>query len=185
MADVRRVDAQRNRARILDVARDALTADPNVSLNAVAKAAGIGPGTLYRHFANREELLLAVYAQETDSLSRSVADSLAEHEPLEAFRQWSRTLARYVRIKHGMGDALASPGAQAVIDATYEPVTSAIQQLLDAAAARGDVRQGIAAADVLLLLSALWRVPDGPDGLVQADRILELIVDGLAARSSR
>jgi AcrR family transcriptional regulator len=174
-----RADAQRNRARILEVAAEAFTADPDVSLNAIAKRAGIGAGTLYRHFPNREVLLLTVYQEEIDALSGAVDRSLAEREPLDAFRDWSRRLAALVRTKHGLGEALATPAAQAIIDATYDPVTSAIGRLLEAAAARGDIRPGADPGDVLLLLSALWRVPSGEAGLVQADRILELIVESL------
>jgi AcrR family transcriptional regulator len=176
---IRRSDAQRNRARILATATAAFTADPEVSLNAIAKASGIGSGTLYRHFPTREALLLAVYQEEIDTLSESVARSLDEQDPLDAFRDWARRLAALVRTKHGLGDALSTPAAQAVIDATYEPVTTAIGRLLDAAAARGEVRRGIDPSDVLLLLSGLWRVPPGEAGLAQADRLLELVIDSL------
>ena len=69
---------------------------------------------------------------------------------------------------------------KAVIDATYAPVTGAIAQFLDAAEAHGDIRRGVDAGDVLLLLTALWRVPPGHEGLAQADRILEMIVGSLA-----
>lgn len=181
MADSRRADAQRNRSRILDIARSAFATDPDVSLNTIAKSAGVGPGTLYRHFPTREALLLAVYQQEIELLGTSVGQLLTIEAPLEAFRRWARKLAELVRIKHGLGEALASPAAQAVIDATYEPVTSAIGELLDAAEAAGDIRAGVDAADVLLLLSALWRVPPGDAGLVQADRILDMVVDSLAS----
>jgi AcrR family transcriptional regulator len=179
MAEPGRADAQRNRARILEVASTAFAADPEASLNSIAKLAGVGAGTLYRHFPTREDLILAVYAEEIDALSDAVARSLEEHAPLDAFRIWARRLAAQARIKHGLGDALASETAQAVIDATYAPVTSAITQLLGAAEARGDIRPGWDPADVLLLLSALWRVPAGDAGIVQADRMLEMIVGSL------
>ncbi|MCX8561963.1 TetR/AcrR family transcriptional regulator [Mycolicibacterium mucogenicum] len=181
MADPQRADAQRNRTRILDAAYAAFTADPEVSLNAIAKRAGVGPGTLYRHFPSREALLLAVYQQEIDCLGELVGELLQEKPPLDAFRAWARKLAELVRVKHGLGEALATPSAQAVIDATYGPVTNAIQQLLAAAVAGGDIRGGVDAADVLLLLSALWRVPAGEEGLAQADRILDMIVSSLAS----
>jgi AcrR family transcriptional regulator len=180
VAEVRRADAQRNRARILGVALSAFATDPQVSLNAIAKLAGVGPGTLYRHFPTREALLLAVYEEEIESLGASVPRLLDQDAPLEAFRAWARKLAELVRIKHGLGEALESPSARAVINATYEPVTDAIRRLLDAAEATGDIRSGVDAGDVLLLLSALWRVPPGKDGRKQADRLLDLIVDALA-----
>lgn len=182
MAEPARADAQRNRARILEVASAAFAADPEASLNSVAKLAGVGAGTLYRHFPTREDLILAVYAEEIDALSEAVVQSLEEHAPLDAFRIWARHLAAQARIKHGLGDALQSETAQAVIDATYAPVTTAIVQLLSAAEERGDIRPGWDPSDVLLLLSALWRVPAGDAGLVQADRILEMILASLAVR---
>jgi len=180
MADVQRADAQRNRARILEVAFSAFAEDPQVSLNAIAKLAGVGPGTLYRHFPTREALLLAVYQEEIDSLGALVDRLLDQESPLEAFRTWARKLAELVRVKHGLGEALEGPTAKAVIDATYEPVTGAIRRLLNAAQAAGDIRGDVDAGDVLLLLSALWRVPPGQGGLTQADRILDMIVDSLA-----
>ncbi|MEV8213296.1 TetR/AcrR family transcriptional regulator [Leifsonia sp. NPDC077715] len=176
-----RADAQRNRARILEVAAQAFREDADASLNQIAKRAGVGAGTLYRHFPTREALLLGVYKEEIDALDGSVGPLLTEQEPLEAFRTWARDLAELVRIKHGLGDALATPAAQAVIDATYAPVTAAIQHLLDAAVAHGDIGPGADAGDVLLLLSALWRVPAGEAGLTQADRILEMVVGSLPA----
>jgi AcrR family transcriptional regulator len=162
--------------RILDVAYAAFADDPEVSLNAIAKSAGVGPGTLYRHFPAREALVLAVYQAEVASLVASVDDLLLRGEPLDAFRTWARRLAAQARLKHGLGEALTGAAAQAAIGATWEPVSGAISRLLAAAEERGDVRGGIDPTDVILLLSALWRVPSGEAGLAQADRLLELII---------
>ena len=178
-ADARRADAVRNRARILQVAAAALSTDPDLSLNAVAKLAEVGPGTLYRHFPNREALLLAVYQEEVDTVVASVTTLLAEHAPLDAFRIWSRRLAAHARVKHGLGEALTSAAAQVVIGATWGPVSDAIRRLLDAAAATNEIPAPVDPTDVVLLLSALWRVPAGEEGLIQADRLLELIVAAL------
>ena len=178
-SDSRRADAQRNRSRILEVAYAAFSEDPDISLNLIAKRAGVGAGTLYRHFPTREALLLAVYQEEVDHLVRSVDPMLRENEPLDAFRIWARRLAAYARMKHGLGEALTSPAAQEAISATWAPVSQGVSQLLAAAAARRDVREGIDPADVILLLSALWRVPPGDAGLAQADRLLEMIITSL------
>ncbi|WP_255447315.1 TetR/AcrR family transcriptional regulator [Schumannella soli] len=164
---------------MLDVASAAFAADPETSLNAIAKSAGVGAGTLYRHFPTREDLLLAVYKDEIEGLEASVSRTLEQQEPLDAFRVWARHLAASVRVKHGLGEALSTPTAQALTDSTYGPVTSAIGQLLDAAAERGAARPGIDPSDVLLMLSALWRVPPTDSGLAQADRVLELIIDSV------
>ncbi len=176
-----RSDALENRARILEVAYRALAEDPDVSLNAIATRAGVGAGTLYRNFPTREDLLLAVYREELGSLVASVDALLAHQPPLEAFRTWVRELAAQMRVKHGLGEALASPAVQAAIDAQYAPVTGAIGRLLDAAATRGEVRSDVDPSDVLLLIGALWRVPPDEQGLAQADRMLETILDGLGA----
>jgi AcrR family transcriptional regulator len=174
-----RSDAQRNRERILAVAYEALAADPGTSLNAIAKLAGVGPGTLYRHFPTREELILTVYRREVQALAGQVPAVLAEYEPLDAIRVWFRRLAAYVRVKHGLGEALHTAASQQVINETYPPVTAAVGQLLAAAEAAGNVRPGLDPADVLLVMGFLWRVPPGEEGLRQADRILELVLAGL------
>jgi AcrR family transcriptional regulator len=172
----RRTDALRNRAHILEVAYPAFASDPDVSLNAIAKLAGVGAGTLYRHFPTREDLVLAVYAREVDALIDSVDQLLVDEEPLDALRIWIRRLAAQSRLKHGLGEALTSAQARAAIEAQFEPVTTAIGRLLRAASAAGDIDPAADPSDVLLLASALWRVPPGEQGLAQADRLLELII---------
>src|SRR3981081_1744141 len=101
-----RADALLNRERILAVAYAAFADDPEVSLNTIAKRAGVGAGTLYRHFPTREALILAVYRHDVQRLVDSVPDVLAKNAPLGAFRVWFHTLADYVRVKHGIGEAL-------------------------------------------------------------------------------
>jgi AcrR family transcriptional regulator len=97
-----------------------------VSLNAIAKLAGVGPGTLYRHFPAREDFLLAVYRREVQALVESVHKVLAEYPPLEAFRVWFLRLADLVRVKHGLDKALRTAAAQDVVNVTYAPVAEAI-----------------------------------------------------------
>ncbi|UWE07293.1 TetR/AcrR family transcriptional regulator [Actinacidiphila bryophytorum] len=174
-----RSDALKNREAILQVAHDALAESPDASLNSIAKRAGVGAGTLYRHFPTREALILEVHRNGVDRLVAAVPDVLAAHAPLDALRVWFTTLAGYVRIKHGLGEALHSAAAQEVVSASWPPVTAAVAQLLDACEQAGDVRPGVDAVDVILLLSCLWRTPDTPEGAAQAERLLELAVDGL------
>jgi AcrR family transcriptional regulator len=177
-ATPQRSDALKNREVILQVAHDALAESGDASLNSIAKRAGVGAGTLYRHFPTREALILEVYRHVIGRLVDSVPDVLAAHAPLDALRHWFTTLAAYVRLKHGLGDALHTAAAQEVVDATYAPVTAAIGRLLDACERAGEVRPGLDPADVLMLMSCLWRTPDDPDGAAQADRLLELAIDG-------
>jgi AcrR family transcriptional regulator len=174
-----RADALVNRERILAVAYPAFADDPRVSLNAIAKLAGVGAGTLYRHFPTREDLILAVYRQEVQSLVEAVHDILDAYPPLEALRVWFLRLAGLVRVKHGLGDALQTAAAQDVVNETYAPVTGAIGVLLRACEHAGDVRPGLEPADVLLLMGFLWRVTPGDAGEQQARRLLDLAICGL------
>jgi AcrR family transcriptional regulator len=175
----RRSDALRNRERILSVAYGAFSDDPDVSLNTIAKLADVGPGTLYRHFPTREDLILALYQREVQAVVDSVPQILAEREALDALRVWFLRLAEYVRLKHGLGEALHSAAAQNVINDTYAPVTAAVGQLLKAAEQAGQVRSGLDPADVLLLMGFLWRVGPGQPGTDQAARILDIVIQGL------
>jgi AcrR family transcriptional regulator len=178
-AGPRRADALRNRERILSAAYGAFKDDPDVSLNAVAKLAGVGPGTLYRHFPNREDLILALYQHEVQAVVQSVPQVLAEYEPLDALRVWFLRLAEYVRLKHGLGEALHTVAAQNVINNTYAPVTAAVGQLLNAAERAGQVRSGLDPADILLLMGFLWRIGPGESGTHQAERVLDIVIQGL------
>jgi hypothetical protein len=99
--------------------------------------------------------------------------------PLEALRSWTTELVGYMRMKHGLGDAI-SPGArQSVTEQTYGPVIAAISRLLDAGKRDGSIRADAEAEDVLLLTGALWRAPEGEED--RSQRMLGLILDGLRA----
>ncbi|MFC4585166.1 TetR/AcrR family transcriptional regulator [Sphaerisporangium corydalis] len=174
-----RADAQLNRERIFAVAYAAFAEDPRVSLNAIAKLAGVGAGTLYRHFPTREDLILAVYRQEVRSLVASVHDVLAENPPIEALRVWFLRLADLLRVKHGLGDALQTAAVQDAVNETYAPVTEAIGVLLRACEDAGEVRPGLGPDDVLVFMGFLWRVPPGEAGERQSRRLLDLAIRGL------
>ncbi|QAY71536.1 TetR/AcrR family transcriptional regulator [Xylanimonas protaetiae] len=175
----RRADALKNREHLLQVAHDAFAESGTTSLNVIAKRAGVGAGTLYRHFPTREALILAVYQHDVQRLVDSVDAVLAEHAPLAAFRVWFHRLADYVRLKHGLGEALHTAAAQDAINETYAPVTAAVATLLEACVADGSVRPGLDPADVLLLMGFLWRVPGTDTGRAQADRLVDLVLDGI------
>jgi AcrR family transcriptional regulator len=149
----------------------------------VADKAGVGAGTLYRHFPTREALILAVYQHDVQRLTESVDDVLARHKPLDALVVWLERLADYVRLKHGLGEALNTAAAQEVVNSTYAPVTAAIGKLLQACEEAGAVRAGLDPGDVLLLMGFLWRVGPGPDGNDQARRVMEMVIGGFRPRS--
>lgn len=174
-----RSDAQANRARILEVARDALTEDGDASLNSIAKRAGVGPGTLYRHFPTREALVLAVYRTEVQRLVDWASELLEHQPPLAALRQWFARLAADIRIKRGLGDALSAANHDAITGESYGPVIDTIATFLAAGEKDGTIRPGLDPDDVLLMMGCVWRTPPGPEGERQADRLLDLVIDSL------
>jgi AcrR family transcriptional regulator len=171
--------AARNRVAILEVAHELLAESAAVSMNEIAKRAGVGAGTLYRHFPTREDLILAAYRHDVQKLVDSVDGTLATHPPLEAFTTWFETLAAYIRVKHGLGEALHKAAIQDAIDETYAPVVGAVTRLLDACVADNSVRPGLGPADVLLLMGYLWRVAPGEDGIAQSRRLTRIVFDGI------
>ena len=138
----RRADAEQNRAAILAVALEALTESADISLNAVAKRAGVANATLYRHFPTREDLILEVYRHEVAQLTQAADDLIARAGPDVALEQWVARLAQYAMTKHGLAGALraASRNGTELFAETYEPVVAALGRLLVAAAAAGKVR---------------------------------------------
>lgn len=174
-----RVDAQQNRVAILAAAHDLLSKNESVSMNAIAKKAGVGSGTLYRHFSTREELILELYCHDVQRHADTVDQLLREMEPLAALRVWLEQLAVYARIKHGLGDALTKAAERKAVQVTYQPVINALSCLLKKAEEAGQIQSNIIPDDVLLLAGALWRVPQDQAGLKQAERLLDLILHGL------
>jgi len=174
-----RADAQLNRRRILDVARPALTADPEVSLNAIAKLAGVGPGTLYRHFPNRAALVLEIYRQDIQAMVDLAASLLAEHPPLAALRLWLDHLAHYGRIKQSVSDALHAVLAETDQAEVQGPMYVAATRLLQAGREAGVIRPGVDAEDLFLLTGFVFRMPPGPEGDARTVRLLDLVIDGL------
>ncbi len=176
-----RADAWANRDRILDVARDALLADPGASLNSIGKAAGVGAGTLYRHFPTREALVLGVYRKEIEALVALAPALLAEHRPLRAFRIWCDQLAKFGRVKHGVADLLHAARSDQDFQETYWPMLDAVRQLMSACERSGEIRPGADAEDFLMLLGFLWQLPPTPAGEARVQRLLALVFRGLGA----
>jgi AcrR family transcriptional regulator len=177
-----RTDARVNRDRILKVARDLLAADPEVSLNSIAKLAGVGAGTLYRHFASREALVLGVYKNEIDGQVELASALLAKHQPLAAFRLWCDRLALLGRVKHAIAASLHATMSDKDSQDAYLPMLDAVQKLVSACEASGEIPPGNNAADILVLLSCLWRIPPTSDGEAQARRVLALTFRAMGAK---
>ena len=176
-----RADARQNREWILEAARAAFATSPDASLNSIAKAAGVGPGTLYRHFPTREALVLAVYRKEIAALVDLAPALIVAHAPLEAFRAWCDRLADYGRMKHGLAVVLHTAISDRDHEETYWPMVGALDQLLKACAVAGAFRSNIDAEDVLLVFGFLWRIKPGPGSEAKARRLIDLLIDGLRA----
>ena len=180
-----RADAQRNRARLLEAAVRAFSQEgPEVTLDAIAKDAGVGIGTLYRHFPTREALVEAAYRNELARLCDAVPELLADLTPAAATRRWMDRFVDYMTTKRGMADAL-----RAVIASGGNPyahsrdrLISAITTLLSRAAAAGTVRSDVEPADVLTSLSGVSLAAGEPAQREQARRVLDLLMDGLRYR---
>jgi AcrR family transcriptional regulator len=180
-----RADAQRNRDRLLDAAVRAFSQDrPDVTLDAIARDAGVGIGTLYRHFPTREALIEAAYRSELDRLCDAAGGLLRDLPPDEALRAWMDRFVDYMTTKRGMADAL-----RAVIASGGNPfahsrdrLITAITTLLGRAAAAGTVRSDVAPADVLTSLSGMSLAAGEPAQRDQARRLLDLLMDGLRYR---
>jgi len=183
LAVPRRSDAARNRERILDAARTALTDadDINaVTMHSIAQKVGVGQGTLYRHFPTREDLVLAVYYTDVERLIAAAADLLAAHTPREAMNRWLIELADYGRMKRGVSQVvLAAATRQAIAERWRPPVLDALQSLMDAGASAGELRSDVDAEDVWPLLGFLWHEPLP---LERTERLVAVVLDGLAAR---
>jgi len=177
-----RADARANRDRILDVARDALAIDPAASLNSIAKAAGVGAGTLYRHFPSRESLVLGVYRKEIDTLVALAPVLLAKHPPLQAFRIWCDRLAKFGRMKYGVADIVHAATSDHDLQETYRPMLGVVRALIGACEGSGDIRPGTDPEDFLVLLGLLWRIPPNSAGEARVKRLLALAFRGLGVR---
>jgi len=178
-----RADARANRDRILEVAREALTADPETPLSAIGKAAGVGQGTLYRHFPTREALALAMYRKEISAVAALASALLKEHPPLEAFRLWCAQLADSSAMKRGVARLLQGSTSEDDKRETYQQMVLAVRLLIAACEASGAIERGANADDVLMLLGVLWQLPSHPERDAQSARIIALIFKGLGANS--
>jgi AcrR family transcriptional regulator len=179
----RTAEAQRNRETLLAVATRAFaTSEGRVTLESIARDAGVGIGTLYRHFATRDALVEAVYRDQMERLGEGARDLLESQPPAVALRQWMSLFADWAATKHGMIDALRSMIAAGDLDVagTHADLSSTLQTFLDAGVKAGDLRGDVDAADILAVLAGILSVATAPDRRDQTDRLLDLVVAGLS-----
>jgi AcrR family transcriptional regulator len=180
-----RTDALRNRDRLLEAARTVFSAGgAEASLEAVAKTAGVGIGTLYRHFPTREALFEAVYRREVHQLADLAKRLEKAAEPIEALRQWMRSFVRFVATKKGMSVALAFAVSKDsdLFSYSSDLLTRAVGGLLNRAGAAGEIRNDISAEDLLRALVGMCYTHDQPGWQKNVLRLVDVFVDGLRNR---
>ena len=181
-----RADAIRNRDRVLEAAKAVFNAGgPEASLEAVAKRAGVGIGTLYRHFPTRESLFEAVYRREVQQLGDLAEQLKNDAAPVDALRRWLRSNVEFVATKKGMvaALALAAYGKSELYALTFDRLTKAVGTLLDRAVAAGEIRADISPEDLLRALIGMCYMHDQPGWQKTVMRLVDVFVDGLRVRN--
>ena len=177
-----RADAQRNRARLLAAAKAAFAAKGSrASLDEIARAAGVGIGTLYRHFPARDALIAAVYRNEAEQLAEAAPRLARTHPPVEALRAWLLLFVDYIAAKQGMAEALNSVvgGPSGLYAASSERTRQALAMLVERAAASGEIRLGLDPLDLLRAVAGVAYVGAGPDWPHSARRLVDILIAGV------
>ncbi|NDZ81416.1 TetR/AcrR family transcriptional regulator [Streptomyces sp. SID10853] len=176
-----RSDAQRNRERILEVALAELTQSADTPLSAIARKACVGQGTFYRNFPSREALVLEVYRYEVEHVAEAAGQLLCTRPPQLALREWMDRLARYAMAKAGLAEALreATAARGTMKSLAHGPLTEAVTLLLTANERAGTIRPGVTVDDFMLAIAGLWMIDPHGDWQSRADRLLNLVMDGL------
>jgi AcrR family transcriptional regulator len=177
----RRADAQRNRERILEVAKEAFTRfGANASLDDIARESGVGPGTLYRHFPTREELLKAVYRTELEKLAAAEQKFAATMPPIEALRAWMLLFVDAIAMKQIIAAALNTlvGDHKKVFESSYAQIHEAIRALVKRGVKSGDIRKDVDPMDLLRALIGVAHVASSPDWQQSARRLVDILIAG-------
>lgn len=181
-----RADAERNRLRLLDTAKTAFAVrGPEASLEDIAQTAGVGIGTLYRHFPNRDALIAAVYRNETEQLVQAAKALSDDLPPLAALREWLLVFIDYIATKQGMYAALNSlaGGTSDLYAVSGAQIRDAIEMLTGHAAANGDIRIEIDALDLLRAVASVANPGSGPNWKTSATGLVDILLAGLKTTS--
>jgi len=176
-----RADAQRNRKLILEIAKNAFTrSGANISLDDVARQAGIGAGTLYRHFPTREALLEAVYRSEVEKLAAAERKFAEAMPPIEALRAWMLLFVDYIAAKKIIAPALNTVvgGPSKLFENSGALIKGAIHALVERAIESGDIRPDLDPLDLLRALVGVSNVASGPDWAQSARRLVQILIAG-------
>jgi AcrR family transcriptional regulator len=176
-----RADAERNRDRLLEVAREAFTrAGANASLDDIARQAGVGAGTLYRHFPSREALIEAVYRTGVEKLAAAERNFAETMPPIEALRAWMLLFVDHIAAKKIIAPALNTVvgGHSKVFEASYNQIWEAIRALVKRAIKSGDIRKDLDPIDLLRALIGVSNVASSPDWQQSARRLVDILITG-------
>lgn len=176
-----RADAQRNRERIIEFAKQAFTRfGANASLDDIAKEAGVGPGTLYRHFPTRGELLESVYRTEVERLAAAERKFAESMPPLQALRAWMLLFVDYIATKKIIAPALNAHagGPSKAIVASYASIHEAVRALVKRTIKSGDVRKDLDPIDLIRALVGVAYLESSPDWQPSAKRLVDILIAG-------
>ncbi len=176
-----RADAQRNRERILEVAKEAFSrSGASTSLDDIAKEAGVGPGTLYRHFPTRDALLEAVYRTEVEKLAAAQKKFSDTMRPVAALRAWMLLFVDYIAAKQIIAPALNTfvGGPSKLYEGSRHLVVGAIDALVERAVESGDIREDLEPFDLLRALIGVANVSSGPGWQQSAKRLVDILISG-------
>lgn len=176
-----RRDAQLNRERILEIAKAAFTRHgAEASLDEIAKQAGVGAGTLYRHFPTRDALIEAVYRSEVEKLAAAERRFAAEMPPIKALRAWMLLLVDYIAAKHIIAPALNSVvgGPSRLYESSRSLIHGAMESLVQRAKVSGDIRRDADASDLLRAIVGVSLVGSAPDWQQSAKRLVDILIVG-------
>ena len=176
-----RSDAQRNRERILEVAKEAFTrSGANASLDDIAKEAGVGPGTLYRHFPTRADLLEAVYRTEMEKLAGAAERFAEELAPVDALRAWLLLFVDYIAAKQLIAPALTAlvGDPKKLFESSYGRIWDAVRALVKRAIKSGNIREDLDPIDLLRALIGIANVSTSPDWQKSAKRLVDILIAG-------
>ena len=178
-----RADATRNRDQLLEVAtRVFVSADgTEPSMRAIAREAGVGIATLYRHFPTRESLVDAVYRDQVARLTAGARELLAQLPPPAALRRWMDLFGDWIATKNGMLDTLLAmiESGEIAHAQTRTELLAAIDAILDAGRATGELRSDVTAEDIAASLIGIFTVAHPPEHDARASRLLNILMDGL------
>lgn len=176
-----RADAERNRVRILKVAKDAFTRfGADASLDDIAKQARVGAGTLYRHFPSREALIEAVYRTEVEKLAAAERNFAETMPPIKALRAWMILFVDYIAAKKIIAPVLNTflGGASKVFESSHAQIWDAIRALVKRAIKSGDIRKDLDPIDLLRALIGVSNIAAGPDWQQSAKRVVDILITG-------